>query len=799
MSGVSGVSARMRRLLAGDARQWIGADVSVSVAEPLNDEEQQLVAELGRDGVRSTVVVDTHAMIVSDSVPQAVPATLKVVDPATYPLYGRFQLAPSGTLSELLRDGWVVVSPDLPTRLNVGIGDSIRLNQMQLRIAAVAVSEPDRFAGYPSPMLRVLLTPRDYERSGLGRLGTTHRYQIRFRSSPTVDVEKLRNRLDPLFSYADVTDYRDPDPPAIQSFETTITFLGLMAWMALVFGAAGVGLTAYLHIRDRMPAVAAMKCLGGTARQVAAIYTAQVAGIGMTGALAGTLFGRAIEGAMAGVAVRYLGLPIGEAVGGSLPLLQIGIGVLSALATAGGPLWMVRQTPPLAILRRDYQPAAPPAMLALGVPAIGFGSLALWLVNSANYALLFLAAIATGALLLWLTVRLGLGAAANAVGWISRKLCPDPGGWSRPIGHGARNLRRPETRAPQMGLVIAAGILIMTAGWMGQSALTEHIVASLPGHGADFFVLGTTEETLVPMKRLVDSHPAAAAPMEILPLVWMRLSKVNGHAIAPGAQRMWFASCLDQPPPERVEGHWLRPNHSPAEVVLSAITASAMHAAVGSTLEFQVRGGAVHASVVGIRQLDRVMDAGYAITFSCDVFRGLRPIYHGAVHARPGQQPSLLGDLLRDFPAATILRREEFRVMLHAVAGRAVAMLRLLSILVLAAGVLLLAILVGATRTYRAREIAMQKMLGAGGRWLTLSLAGEFGTLGAASGFAGGVLGCGLASLLVSFLLAKTILVFSMPVIAVATTGNALLSIGAGWLSTASMRSRRPLPILREE
>jgi putative ABC transport system permease protein len=803
MSGVNGLSARMRRMLSEDARQWIGADVAVSLADPLTEEEQQFVAELKSSGVRFTEVVDTHAMIASDAAPAAVPATLKIVDPSSYPLYGEFRFEPAGSLAGHLRGGWVLVSAELPQRLAVRTGDRIRLNDISLRIAAVVVSEPDRFAGYPSPMLRVLMTRQDYERSGLGRSGATHRYQLRFRASPQIDAAELRRRVDAIFSYAHVTDYRDPDPAAIQSFDATVTFLGLTAWMALVFGASGVGLTAYLHIRERLPAIAAMKSLGGTNRRITALYCLQTAGIGLAGSLAGVLCGRSIEEILASVATRSMGLPLAGVSAGNAGLQSIAAGVLSALAVTCGPLWTIRRIPPLAMLRRDYHVPALPGMLALGVPLAGLGSVALWFTRSTWVAGTFVAGIVLASLLLAAILRVSLKPAAEAVRRLTRGLQDrSPAGlaaWLRAAGYGARNLSRPSSRAPQMALALAVGILIMTASWTGQSALQDHVTASLSGHGADFFVIGATPDALAGMQRLVDHHPAARQPMEILPLVWMRLARVNGREVPPGTPRMWFSTCLGETSEEVSSGRWMRPGQAPAEVVVSAQTALAMRATVGSTLEFEVRGASLKAKIVGIRQLDRVRDAAYAVTFSCDAFRGLRPIYHGGVNSQPGAQELLINDLLRSFPAATIVRRDEFRAMLHASAGRAITTLHLMALLVLAAGTLLFMLLIGATRTYRAREIAITKMLGAGGRWVAASLAGEFGTLGAVSGFAGALLGCGFASLLVSVVLATPVAVISPLPVAAATVAGGLLAAAAGWLSTADMRSRRPLAILREE
>ncbi|MBL8231969.1 MAG: hypothetical protein JNL98_25960 [Bryobacterales bacterium] len=798
MSSVQGVSARMRRMIAGDIRQWIGADVTVSFAEPLSEEEERVIEGLKGQGVRSTVVIDTHAMISSGQAPAVVPATLKLVDPATYPLYGEFILKPAGSLAMHLREGWVVVSENLLERLGTGTGGAIRMNGVTLQIAAVIVSEPDRFAGYPSPMLRVLMTPQDYERSGVGRMGATHRFQFRFRAAPALEAMELRRRLETAFPYADVTDYRDPEPAAIHSLDTSVTFLGLVAWMALVFGVTGMGLTAYLHVRSRMESIAVMKALGGASGRIASIYLVQIGGIGLVGSLAGWLIGRAFEEVLAATVMRLLGTGIGGVAANSAALQTIGAGVAAAILVPAGPLWMVTNIRPLALLRRDYQVRPVPWTLTAGAPLAGLGLLAMCLMKPSAVTAGFLLGVLVTLVLVAGMVRGGLRSAPACV-WALSARVGRKGTWLRAMGYGARSLMRPATSAPQMGLAIAAGTFIMTASWVGQAALSEHVTASLPGPGADFFVIGATNSGLMEMKKFVDSHSAAEPPMEVLPLVWMRLARVNGNEVLKETPRMWFSTCLDSQPEPLEKGRWVRAGQTPAEVVISSMAANTMRAAIDSLLEFNVRGAKLTARVVGIRRLDRVMDSSYAVTFACDAFGNLRQVYHGGVRALAGREEHLLRDVMREFPAAAIVRRAEFRGMVYTAAGRAMDAVRFLAALVLITGVLLLMVLIGATRAYRAREIATWKMLGADGRWMAAEMAGEFGTLGAVSGFAGGVSGCVFASLLVSVLLAKAVVEFSVLAVVAAALGGALLSIAAGGISTRRMRSARPLAILREE
>lgn len=779
MTAVRSVAARMRNTLSGDARQWIGADVAVSLQGALSPGEQQFIDNLTHQGVVETTVIDTYAMISADSLDGSVPAALKIVDPALYPLYGSLRLRPSIGLSAALQPGSIAVSPDLLDRMQRHIGDTIRIHRADLRIAAVIDSEPDRFAGFPGPLLRVLLSPETFESTGVARLGTALRQHLRFRAPPHIDATHLRDQLDSVFSYAGVTSYRDPDPASSEALDATVAFLQLTAWIALVLGAVGIAATAQLHLHQRVDSVAAMKCLGATRRQLLSIFGLQVTGLALLGSLLGILGGALVEKGLGALAVRVFSLHWLPAPGPSpfeAPLLAVGAALLLSLGT----LRKAARTRPSLLLRR---PVSPPtdsrSMLALLSPPAALAAIAIWLTRSATITGTFLTA-----LLAIFAVTAMLWRFATAL--LSRLLAPR---WphSNEVRYGLLNLVRAPARSQPMAFALAIGILLLTASWIGQTRIAREVTRSLPLPGSSFYIIGLDPRELEPAQEFLNRLPGVLPPVGLAPLAWLRLSSVNNAAPPPDTPRMWYATCQDMPP-----------SSGPPALVISETAARRLHAARDSILEFQVRGATLQARVAAIRPLDRLMDTAYALTFPCDAFTSLPVFYHAGVRVEPGRSHVVLAALAARFPAVPVVSREEFTSSLEAVANRAVAMLRLLAALVIAAGTLLLALLTSAAITTRAREPALWRAIGASRTLLRRSLWTEFAALGALAGAIGASLGCGFAGVLLSAVLGRAVLVFDPWAILAGTLFATVLSVSASWAASRNLWRRPPLEHLRD-
>ena len=86
--------------------------------------------------------------------------SVKAVDPKKYPFYGEIRLSPPAPLSKALTADTVAVSDDVLLRLNLKVGDSIRLGGQAFRIVGQVTYEPDRMLGSLNVGPRVMIDAR---------------------------------------------------------------------------------------------------------------------------------------------------------------------------------------------------------------------------------------------------------------------------------------------------------------------------------------------------------------------------------------------------------------------------------------------------------------------------------------------------------------------------------------------------------------------------------------------------------------------------------------------------------------
>src|SRR5690606_1361382 len=109
---------------------------------------------------------------------------LKAVDDA-YPLYGAMELSPQMPLEDALaiRDGrpGVVVEPNLLTRLDVAVGDPVRIGDEDFELRATIAHEPDRVSDGFALGPRAMIARDALPGTGLVQPGSLVEYYYRIR------------------------------------------------------------------------------------------------------------------------------------------------------------------------------------------------------------------------------------------------------------------------------------------------------------------------------------------------------------------------------------------------------------------------------------------------------------------------------------------------------------------------------------------------------------------------------------------------------------------------------------------
>ena len=148
-------------------------------------------------------------------------------------------------------------------RLQLHLGDTVRLGTASFRVAGVLTHEPDRVATAAILGARVLIAAADLPSTGLISPGAMVRYAIRLTAS---DPERIAATIPTTFPHQGwrIRDPRDAAPGVTRFIEQVALFLTLVGLTSLLVGGIGVanGVRAWLDARART--IAILRCLGAS-------------------------------------------------------------------------------------------------------------------------------------------------------------------------------------------------------------------------------------------------------------------------------------------------------------------------------------------------------------------------------------------------------------------------------------------------------------------------------------------------------------------------------------------------------
>ncbi|MBI5198389.1 MAG: ABC transporter permease, partial [Nitrospirae bacterium] len=289
--GVSSFSVNLERTIQGEARSLSASDLRILSNRPLKPAEDAVLEELKARGVQRTLIHEMDAMA-SAGGNRSQLVELKVVDQG-YPYYGRVVVEPPKPLMELLRNQGAVVQESLLIRLNVGLGDSIRIGQTRFTIRGILQKEPDRTAGAFSLGPRVFINREGLLSAELIQYGSRIEYRTLLRLPESIPAAALAEELKKRFTDPGirVLTYREAQARLTRFLDQLTLYMGLAGLITLLVGGTGVAVTVRTFIHQKMQTIAILKCTGAGSGTILMTYLSQTLFLGLAGCLAGVGLG----------------------------------------------------------------------------------------------------------------------------------------------------------------------------------------------------------------------------------------------------------------------------------------------------------------------------------------------------------------------------------------------------------------------------------------------------------------------------------------------------------------------------
>lgn len=801
LTGVTGFGSAVERTIRREARALLGADVQIETKRPLSAQAEGVLKRLEARGAATARVLEMASMASSSRDGAAQLVELKAVGPG-YPFYGRVVTEPEGAFAALAERGNLVAEESLLVRLDRRVGDRVRIGRSEFRIAGVLRKEPDRVAGAFSLGPRVLVWAADAEAAGLVRSGSRIRWRTLLKLAPELRAEEVDESLarELKGERAEVTTYAEAQPWLRRFLVQLTSYLSLLALMALFLGGIGVGMSVHAFLREKLPTLAVLKCLGFDSRTLIAGYLLQTMLIALAGGAAGVALGTMVQAALPAFLRGMVPEGLPRLPGFVSAFNGVGMGLGVALLFSTWPLLSIRTVRPLRILRRDVEeseggPAAPRPWAVAGALAAGLSALALWQAGSLRDGGIFLGALA-GAL-----GALGAGA------WGLLKAMRRVRGGHPMVRHGLANLHRPGSRSATVLVAVGLGTAVTLAAHLVEHSLLARVTENMPKDAPDFFFVDIQPD----QKRGFEAESARFGVKPTLQSVARsRLESVKGVAVAEmdleGRRDRWYfereyvLTFADRLPPGNavVRGRW-SPESGTPWVSVEEDAAKHLGLDLGDAVEMDVQGTPLKARVTSIRSVNwGNFSTNFYMIFSPGSMKEVAYAWLATAQVPSGSSFGLQRALAKTFPNVTAIQLRAVLDTVGSVLGRLAAAIRFMGAFAVAAGIFVLAGAVASTRFRRLRESALLKTLGATRGQAAAALAVEYAVLGSAAGLLGAATAAALAWVVCRWVM-KLPLVLEWEALAGAWALAAAGTVATGFLSTYGVLCRKPLEVLRSE
>lgn len=801
----------LSQAVGGDARGLLTADLVVNSTNDFSPTDIEKVESVIKS---SNIVEARNEAIETSAMARPIDAAnqtfgfieLKGIEPP-FPLVGKFTLSdgtPFGFKS--LENNGAVVAPILLEKLNLKVGDKIKIGESEFQIRATFDEEPGGGTNGLRLGSRVFIEKKAFDEAGITRNSGRVRRRILYRTSgnPTELVKALREAVKG--STLTVQSYRETQENLNEQFERTENYLSLTGLLILVLGGVGVWNVARVFVEQKRKTIAVLKCLGAGGTQVITVYLLQILTLGLIGSLFGVLLAQVFLWFASWRFADALPAAMSYAVSISIAWQGILLGVLISLLFSALPLLQVRTIKPNLLLRDEAgekMRRLDPLKLIFGaVSLIGLLGVAAWQAGSVKVGAIFLVGLGATSVVLYL--------AAIVLTKLLRRV-KNFGSFS--IRQAVNSLYRPGNQTRVILLAVGLGAFVVLGVQSLQGNLIREFDFTRNQKLPSLFFIDIQKSQVEKLKSIVET--ATGEAVQIVPTIRARISLVNGEAFdfanrevrqQQGQIGREFAVTYRPNLDENesiIAGDWWQGEiiADEAQVSVEQDMAKRLNVAVGDWITFDVSGRKINARVENIRKLDlRNTRTAFVFVFRPGFLEKAPQTFVATVLKKlpENDRARLQRSLIDEFPNVQIFDVAEVVAAVQKLVNNFVLAISFVGGFVIVSGMLILIGSIALTKSQRIYENAVLKTLGAKRPTLAAILFAEYGLLGLLAG----IIGAGFATLL-SFAASKYVFNigwefdYKLTVLGILVTALLVMLVGA--IASFDVLFKKPLAILRSQ
>jgi len=786
------------------SKALMGADYKIDTDELPNKKTQKIIDSLGGANAREIKFVSMAAFNHTDATRLV---EIRGIEKG-FPFYGALETRPASSAHTFREEGGALVDATLMLQLGIKPGDSIKIGELQLPVAGKLDAVPGGAALFSSIAPPVLIPYQAIKKTGLIQTGSRVGYKYYFLDTKT-DLEVLDKNLGPILDAenVDLSTHTSTSERLGKRYENFGKFLNLVAFIALLLGCVGIASAINIYIKEKLSAIAVLKCLGASKKQSFFIYLIQVAFMGLIGGIIGTALGLILQQIFPWLLQGLLPVDVQLTISLQVILMGISLGILMSVLFALYPLIGTLYVSPLQALRVQLKEniKSRKAIILVSLAIFLFIFLfSLWLLENWKYSLAFV-----GGILVTFFILAGIAK-------LFMKLIKDffPRNWGFLARQSLLNLFRPQNQTLTLILAIGVGTFLISTLYFSKDLLLAQTAIESQASSPNMILLDVQTEQKQAVAETVKNSNLPV--INNIPIVTMRVHSINGKTsteikkdsahqinnwILNHEFRVTYRDSLIASESLK-SGEFISEvkNANPVPISISDNFAEDAKVVVGDEVVFNIQGLLKETVVKSIRQVDwSRMQLNFSLVFPKGVLEKA-PQFHVITTKVPNEIVSakLQRDLVKKFPNVSIIDLRQVLSVIEKLLDKISWIINFMAFFSILTGIIVLLGAIRISKFQRIKENVLLRTLGAKNNQIFKIVALEYlylGILGALSGI--------LLSLISSQLLAE--LVFetsftpSLFPLLVLFPGVTLLVLIIGVSNSLEIIKKPPLEILRKE
>ncbi len=724
-----------------------------------------------------------------------------------FPFYGSMQTNPVNAGTSYQVNGGALVDATLMLQYSVVPGDSIKVGAITLPIIGELISMPGSSAVSSSVAPPVIIPNRFMAETELLQFGSRKEYQF-FYKAPSINLEALEKSIDPILKLenADIDTHTSTSARLGQRYENVGAFLNLAAFIALLLGCVGIASSVNIYIKEKLKAIAVLKCMGASRKQSFLIFLIQIAGIGLIGGIIGTIIGAGLQELFPYILQEFL--PFDVTINISIQPLIMGVllGLCMSVLFALLPLirtWYVSPLDVLRVTETSNQESAKARLVVVGLILVSLYLFSFWLLKDGLFALAFV-----GGVVVTFAVLAGV---ARGTMLIVKKYFPKKASFT--MRQSLLNLYRPNNQTLVLMVAIGLGTFLISTLYFTKDILLAKTEVGNTSDSANIITLDVQPDQVEEVATTFKTNDLQV--VDNISLVTMRMHSINGILVntlrtdSTAQIRKWIlnhefrTTYRDEliASEEIVEGEWIdaRAPNEPVKISISDNLADDANVTVGDPIVFNVQGVLMETTVGSIRKVDWArLQLNFSIVFPKGVLENAPQFNVLTTYADTKEKSAgLQRDLVTAFPNVSIIDLRQVYNVVEDILSKVSWIINFMAFFSILTGII---VLIGSVRTskyQRIKESILLRTLGAKNKQILKISAFEYFFLGVLGSLVGILLAL-VSSLMLAIFVFKEPFVPSLIPFLVFLPGITLLVVFIGLSNIGGVLRSSPLEVLRK-